>query len=157
MEMRCVYIVPVPGQPSISGVTTTTATSISLSWSVPSGSVVTNSEVLWRVFGSSSTTEADGSGTSGSITSTSYTIQELESGTKYSITVTVINAAGSTVSHPILIATSEEDSMYTVYNLLCERALHFLNKKQTPILLHNSFQQSLTALRVTTLQQLLVE
>ena len=117
MEMRCVIIsrlpVPVPGQPSISGVTGITATSISLSWSVPSGSVVTSSEVMWRVFssggGSGSTSEAaddDGSGTSGS-----YTIQELESGTNYSITVTVINAAGSTVSHPILITTSEEDSM----------------------------------------------
>ena len=111
MEMRWVHIVPVPGQPSISGVTPITATSISLSWSVPSGSVVTSSEVMWRVFGSSSTTEADGSGTSGSITSTSYTIQELESGTNYSITVTVANAAGSTVSHPILITTSEENSM----------------------------------------------
>ena len=109
--------VPAPGQASVIGVTLITATSISLSWSVPSGSVVTSSEVLWRVFGSSSTTEADGSGTSGSITSTSYTIQELESGTNYSITVTVANAAGNTVSHPILIATSEEDSMYTVYNL----------------------------------------
>ena len=122
MEMRCVIIsclpVPVPGQPSISGVTGITATSISLSWSVPSGSVVTSSEVMWQVFssggGSGSTSEAaddDGSGTSGSITSTSYTIQELESGTNYSITVTVANAAGSTVSHPILITTSEEDSM----------------------------------------------
>ena len=68
---------------------------------------------MWQVFssggGSGSTSEAaddDGSGTSGS-----YTIQELESGTNYSITVTVANAAGSTVSHPILITTSEEDSM----------------------------------------------
>ena len=43
-----------------------------------------------------------GSGTSGSITSTSYTIQELDSNTVYSVTVTVTNAAGSTVSHPII-------------------------------------------------------
>ena len=121
MEMRCVIIsclpVPVPGQPSISGVTGITVTSISLSWSVPSSSLVTSSEVMWQLFssggGSGSTSEAaddDGSGTSGSITS-SYTIQELESGTNYSITVTVTNAAGSTVSHPILVTTSEEDSM----------------------------------------------
>ena len=66
--------------------------------------------------GNGSTSDAaddDGSGASGSITSTSYTIQELESGTNYcnSITVTVTNAAGSTVSHPILATTSEEDSM----------------------------------------------
>ena len=120
--------VPAPGQASVIGVTLITATSISLSWSVPSGSVVTSSEVMWRVFssggGSGSTSEAEddeGSGTSGSITSTSYTIQELESGTNYSITVTVANAAGSTVSHPILIATSEEDSMYISHStvVLC--------------------------------------
>ena len=40
-------IVSAPGQPSVS-VTSITATSISLSWSVPSGSVVTSSEMMWR-------------------------------------------------------------------------------------------------------------
>ena len=100
----------VPGQPTVF-VTAITATSISLSWSVPSGSVVTSSEVMWRVFSTTKADDDEGRVTSGSITSTSYTIQELESGTNYSITVTVINAAGSTVSHPILITTSEEDGM----------------------------------------------
>ena len=38
----------VPGQPSITIVRTFTATSISLSWSVPSGSVVTSYEVMWQ-------------------------------------------------------------------------------------------------------------
>ena len=80
--------------------TTITATSISLSWSIPSGSVVTSYEVMWRAL---STNDDGGSGTSGSITSTSYTIQELESNTVYSVTVTVTNAAGSTISHPIII------------------------------------------------------
>ena len=115
MSLHCLPV-PLPGQPSISGVTTITATSISVSWSVPSGSVVTSSEVMWLVFssggGSGSTTKADGSGTSGSIASTSYTIQELESGTNYSITVTVANAAGSTVSHPFII--SSKTSLYMV-------------------------------------------
>ena len=103
-----------------------TATSISLSWSVPSGSMVTSSEVMWLVFssgggsGSASEAEDEGSETSGSITSTSYTIQELESGTNYSITVTVTNAAGSTVSYPFVIATSEKDSMLYII-------LQFLN------------------------------
>ena len=88
-------IVPAPGQPSVS-VTAATATSISLSWSVPSGSVVTSSEVMWRE-ASSGTSE----GTSGSLTDTSYTIDQLESNTIYTITVTVSNTAGSTDSHPI--------------------------------------------------------
>ena len=85
-------IISVPGQPSVT-VTAITATSISLSWSVPSGSVVTSSEVMWRE-ASSGTSE----GTSGSLTDTSYTIDQLESNT---ITVTVSNIAGSTDSHPI--------------------------------------------------------
>ena len=92
----------VPGQPTVN-VTSITSTSISLSWSVPSGSVVTSYEVMWQAL--SSGDDDGGSGTSGSITSTSYTIQELESNTVYSVTVTVTNAAGSTVSQPIIISS----------------------------------------------------
>ena len=100
--------VPVPGQPSVN-VTSITSTSISLSWSVPSGSVVKSYEVMWQALSSGDEANDDGgSGSSGSITSTSYTIQELESNTVYSVTVTVTNAAGSTVSQPIIIP-----SMYT--------------------------------------------
>ena len=99
--------VSVPGQVSVS-VTSTTATSISLSWSVPSGSVVTSYEVMWRVLSSGDeANDNGGSGTSGSITSTSYTLQELESNTVYSVTVTVTNAAGSTVSQPIIITSKQ--------------------------------------------------
>ena len=58
---------------------------------------------MWRAL--SSGDDDGGSGTSGSITSTSYTIQELESNTVYSVTVTVTNAAGSTVSQPIIITS----------------------------------------------------
>ena len=65
---------------------------------------------MWRVISSSD----DGSSStrsSGSITSTSYTVQELETNTLYLITVTVTNAAGSTVSQPVIITTSDPDSM----------------------------------------------
>ena len=92
--------VAVPGQPSVN-VTSITSTSISLSWSVPSGSVVTSYEVMWRPL-----SDGGGSGTSGSITSTSYTIQELESNTVYSVTVTVTTVAGSTVSQTIIITST---------------------------------------------------
>ena len=109
-----VYIilsVPAPDQPSVS-VTSITVTSISLSWT-SAGSEVTSSEVMWRVYrGGGSTTTAGDGGTSGSITSTSYTIEDLESGTIYSITVVATNVAGSTVSQPIIIVTgTEEESM----------------------------------------------
>ena len=93
--------VPVPGQLSVN-VTSITSTSISLSWSVPSGSVVTSYEVMWQAL-----SDGGGSGTSGSITSTSHSIQELESNTVYSVTVTVTNAAGSTVSQPIIITSMQ--------------------------------------------------
>ena len=95
----CVSVVSAPGQPSVS-VTSITATSISLSWSVPSGSVVNSSEVMWREASSGN------EGTSGSLTDTSYTIHQLESTTIYTITVTVSNPAGSTDSQPIIISTS---------------------------------------------------
>ena len=94
--------VSVPGQPTVR-VTSTTSTSISLLWSVPNGSDVTSYEVMWQAL--SSGDDDGGSVTSGSITSTSYTIQELESNTVYSVTVTVTNAAGSTVSQPIIITS----------------------------------------------------
>ena len=97
-----------PGQPRVS-IVSITATSISLSWNVPSNSVVTSYEVMWRALISSTDTAVTDSdkesGTSGSITDTSYTIEELESATIYNVTVTVINVAGSTDSHPIIIST----------------------------------------------------
>ena len=99
----CTYhiLAPGPGQPSVN-VTSITSTSISLSWSVPSGSVVTSYEVMWRTLSSN---DDGGSGSSCSITSTSHSIQELESNTVYSVTVTVTNVAGSTVSQPIIITS----------------------------------------------------
>ena len=108
--------VPAPGKPSIREVSVT-ATTISLSWSVPSESVVTSYEVTWqrsssaaRSSGSSTTRAEDGVGTSSEISdgSTSYTIVDLESGTFYSITVRVSNAAGSADSSLVNISTSRE-------------------------------------------------
>jgi hypothetical protein len=71
--------------------------------------------------GGPTTVSGDGeSGTSGSITDTSYTIEELKNSTNYVITVTVANIAGSTVSHPIRITTApvstETDCMYPQKN-----------------------------------------
>ena len=98
-----------PGQPSIREVSTTAAT-ISLSWSVPSESVVTSYEVMWQRSSSSA-------GTSGEITnsSTSYTIEGLESDTLYSITVRVANAAGSTDSPLVYVTTSKEGKSAWIY------------------------------------------
>ena len=67
--------------------------------------MVTSYEVMWQALSSGDEANDGGSGTSGSITSTSYTIQELESNTVYSVTVNVTNTAGSTVSQPIIITS----------------------------------------------------
>ena len=75
-------------------VSTTTATSISLSWSVPTGSVVTQYLVEWQRDTSVGCTDEDQGNTT--ITSTvSYDIPELEENSQYIVTVTASNSAGS--------------------------------------------------------------
>ena len=75
-----------------------TATSISLSWSVASGSVA-RSEVVWRE------TDRGTESSSGSLTGTSYTIDQLESTTIYTVTVRASNVAGTTDSQLITFST----------------------------------------------------
>ena len=79
-------------------VTAITATSISLSWSVASGSVV-RSEVVWRE------TDRGTESSSGSLTGTSYTIDQLESTTIYTVIVRASNAAGTTDSQLVTFST----------------------------------------------------
>ena len=82
-------------------VTAITTTSISLSWSVVGGSVA-RSEVVWRE------TDRGTEGSSGSLTGTSYTIDQLESTTIYTVTVRASNAAGfMTDSQPIIVSTGD--------------------------------------------------
>ena len=103
----------VPGQPSVS-VDSTTATTISLSWSVPSGSVVTSYVVMWQRDTSACPGDDEGSM---SITdgSTSYMITELEEDSSYSITVTAVNAAGtSAVSNAVTARTREAGEILCV-------------------------------------------
>ena len=88
-----IFLCPVPGQPSITTVTPSTS-SIFLSWSIPDGSVVTSYKVMWT------SGDCPGGMLSGSTTTitgsyTSHTITGLRGGTTYTITVTVINPAGS--------------------------------------------------------------
>ena len=90
------FLLPaVPGQASVS-VDSTTATTISLSWSVPSGSVVDSYEVMWTSEECSDDVD-EGSAT---ITdgSTSHTIESLREGSSYTITVTATNSAGTAPS-----------------------------------------------------------
>ena len=85
-----------------------TSDSITLSWSVDK--YVTSSEVKWQETGSDggvATKADDNEGTSGRITDNTYTIGGLKSDTEYTITVTVVNPAGSMSSPPITRTTEK--------------------------------------------------
>ena len=91
----------VPGQPSIS-VDSTTATTISLSWSVPSGSVVDSYEVMWQRDTSGDCPDEDEGSMSITDGSTSYMITGLEEDSSYSITVIAVGS-----SAPVTAVTGE--------------------------------------------------
>ena len=83
-----------------------TASSISLSWSVASGSVA-SWEVVWRE------TDRGTESSSGSLTGTFYTIDQLESTTIYTVTVRASNAVGASSSQPITFSTGKHISFLT--------------------------------------------
>ena len=91
------FPVPAPGQVLVR-VSSITASSISLSWSVASGRVA-SWEVVWRP------TDRGTESTSGSLPGNTYTIHHLDSSTIYTVTVTATNVAGTTDSTPILFST----------------------------------------------------
>ena len=97
----------VPGQPTVSLVSTT-ATTISLSWSVPSGSVVTEYVLEWHRNTSGGCSDEDQDGDTITDGSTNYTISGLEEDSRYTITVTASNTAGSSeVSNSVTAVTEE--------------------------------------------------
>ena len=97
----CLSAFTAPGVVSVS-VSSITASSISLSWSVASGSVA-SWEVVWRE------TDRGTESSSGSLTGTSYTIDQLESTTIYTVTVRASNAVGASSSQPITFSTGKHE------------------------------------------------
>ena len=100
-------IVPsVPDSLTISMNPPTTATSITISWSISIDSVVDSYEVMW------SSEECPNDVSEGDTIindgSTSYTINDLREGTSYIITVTATNRAGTSLpSEQVTIQTNE--------------------------------------------------
>ena len=84
-------------------VDSTTATSISLSWTISTGSEVTSYEVMWQLSGSDVIFTATLTGSA-----TGYTVEGLESGSIYSITVTATTTSGTITSTPLLVSTPIE-------------------------------------------------
>ena len=112
---ECIYDIPAPGpsQPSVN-VTSIKSTSISLSWSVPSGSVVDSYKVMWQrdtSIGCSDEDEASGIINTNSI-STSYVISGLEEDSVYRITVTAVNSIANIVSETVTAMTKEAGEKY---------------------------------------------
>ena len=100
--VKLIAVAPGPGQPILT-VVYTTATSISLSWSVPSGSVVDSYEVMWT----SDECPDDILNSSSTITDTSHIIGGLRGGTSYSITVSATNSVGTAYSDSVTGETWE--------------------------------------------------
>ena len=90
-------------------VSSITASSISLSWSVASGRVA-SWEVVWRP------TDRGTESTSGSLSGNTYTIHHLNSSTNYTVTVTATNVAGTTNSTPILFSTGGNENTSFMFN-----------------------------------------
>ena len=100
------------GQPSVV-VGTRTATSISLSWSIPSDLAVTSYEVMWQRDTSVGCPNKDEG--SASTSSTSYDIMGLEEDSRYSLTVLAPNdASSSAVSNAVTVMTDEAGTSYNL-------------------------------------------
>ena len=107
----------VPGEPSVSS-DSTAATSISLSWSVPSGSVVDEYLIQWErdTSGTCPDEDTDSTTISGG-SATSHTIPGLEEDSTYTITVTAANGAGSSnVSNTVTAVTGEAGKRLNLYH-----------------------------------------
>ena len=105
--------VPIPGMPSVT-VVTTTATSIILTLSVPSGSVVTSYEVMWQrdtIVGCIDEDEGSRTINTNAI-STGYTISGLEEDSLHRITVTAVNSIASIASETVTAMTEEAGERY---------------------------------------------
>ena len=104
--------------------------SVFLSWSVPSGSVVTYLEVKW--FSDQCPFKLDEGSDIASNTSTAYAIPHLRAGTSYNITVSAINPAGTSPSHRATVDTEEKREVsLSVFNncyncIIIQLQLHLL-------------------------------
>ena len=117
VEGSLTHSAAVPGEPSASS-DSTTATSISLSWSVPSGSVVDGYLIQWErdTSGACPDEDTDNITISGG-SATSHTIPGLEEDSTYTITVTASNTAGSSnVSNTVTAMTGEAGERLNLYH-----------------------------------------
>ena len=129
----------VPSPAVLTGTTSVTSTSITISGSVPSGTVVTEFEVMWQRDTSVGCSDVD----EDTISETgafpnSYQISGLEPGNSYTITVTVSTAASTApASNPVTATTLEtgENNTKFCYKMFLFPTLYLL---QFPLVLSHS-------------------
>ena len=97
----------VPSAAVLDDPTLVTATFIRITGSVSSDSVVTGFEVEWQRDTSVGCSDVNERTISVNGDFTGYTIMGLESGNRYTITVTVSNSAGTAVSNTVTTMTQE--------------------------------------------------
>ena len=94
-----------------------TATTISISWSVPSGFVAEQYEVEWSSY------QCPGNQTDGNAVMTGevskFIIPVLRAGTDYNVLVTAINPAGNFASNVLTIHTLEMGEFITGNHTVC--------------------------------------
>lgn len=126
----CNLLLSVPGQPHL--ITENGTSSISLTWSYPSGSEVTSILVEW------SSNQCSGDGLDGNtlITdgSTNYDILNLRSDTSYTLSLTARNSAGSSPTEQMTVYL-EETGKYTHLFIFAISHLLTLLLSQCPLLL----------------------
>ena len=110
----------VPSAAVLSGTTSPSSTAITIIGSVPSGSIVTGFEVRWQRDTSVGCSDED----EDTISETgdfpnSYQISGLEPGNRYTITVTVSNAAGSAPASNSVTGTTLETGERIFFHYLC--------------------------------------
>ena len=120
MHCETSHLHTVPSAAVLSDTTSPSFTTITITGSVPSGTVVTRFEVRWQRDASVGCSDED----EGTIPETgvfpnSYQISGLEPGNRYTITVTVSNAAGTAPASNSVTATTLEIGESIVYTYYC--------------------------------------
>ena len=140
----CTSASTVPGSPNVS-VDNILNSSISLSWSIPSDSVVTSYEVEWRSEDCPEDVDEDNDTTN----DTSYTIDDLRAGTAYNITVSASNSVGMATADKVAAETDELGESTTPI-ISCHFSLYFL--PSAPSAAPNAVMVTMTTDTTITLQ-----
>ena len=102
------------GKPNVTKLSVS-ATSVSLSWSVPTGSVVDSYEVMWQRDTSGECPDEDEDSTTITDGSTSYNITGLEEDSTYSVTVTAVYSIGNVNSNTTVVTTLEAGTYWLMW------------------------------------------